>query len=371
MSGAVIALLAVAVLSNSASGLLASFAYMLFAGWTVSTAIANGPVDVPEVTAPTRHGLVIAWMPNSRRSKTLSEMLGSRLMLLGRPGFRQPWSAALLYPFMALRSCAIILRERPNSVIVVAPPFVAPLVIVPLCALLGIPVAVDIHSGALLDRRWRWSVPLLAWITRRATTGIVTLQNLAEDLERYGVRPVVVADPLPHLQPSESSGMRTAQPAVVAICGWGDDEPIEELVEAAASRPWSLTITGRPRRDLRLPNNVRLTGFMTDTDYAALLSTADLIVVLTTREDTLLSGAWEALSLEQPLLVSNTDALSATFGPTVACIDNSAGSIRTAVESRLRDPDAKAEAARLARRYRIENDRAVSALRQSLVQAAG
>ncbi len=108
---------------------------------------------------------------------------------------------------------------------------------------------------------------------------------------------LVIPDPLPSLRPSGDGSVIKARPLVVAICGWGQDEPIEDLLASAVGRPWHLAITGRPRATPELPRNVQLTGFLEDEAYGRLLESADLVVVLTTRDETLLSGAWEALAL--------------------------------------------------------------------------
>ena len=101
---------------------------------------------------------------------------------------------------------------------------------------------------------------------------------------------------------------------MVAVCSWAADEPIDALLEAARGRPWrSAHHLGWLNREVEPGPNVELTGFVADEDYAALLVRADAVVVLTTREDTLLSGAWEAIALGRPLVLSDTAALRGTF----------------------------------------------------------
>jgi glycosyltransferase involved in cell wall biosynthesis len=61
------------------------------------------------------------------------------------------------------------------------------------------------------------------------------------------------------------------------------------------------------------PDNVYLTGFLSERDYIALLRAADAIVDLTSLEDCLVCGAYEAASLGKPLVTSDTAALRAYF----------------------------------------------------------
>jgi glycosyltransferase involved in cell wall biosynthesis len=245
---------------------------------------------------------------------------------------------------------------------------------VPVARLLGARIAVDIHTGALVDRRWRWSVPLLAWACRRAGLAIVTLPSLAAGLEARGVRTAVLPDPLPDLVPGDAvrdtaDGDRPSR--VVAICSWAPDEPIEALIASAAGRPWQLSITGRPRGAVEAPANVRLTGFLDDREYVDLLAEADAVVALTTRGETLLSGAWEAIALGRPLVLSDTEALRSTFGAGPPYVRSDAASIAAGIASVLADPAGSAGvAARLRERFLHENDAAVGVVAQHLIPGA-
>jgi hypothetical protein len=311
--------------------------------------------------------MLVAWMPYSQRTATLAGRLGYEVHLFGRRGFRRPWTAALAYPWLAVRTAALLLRRRPKALIVVAPPFVAAVVTLPVARLIGARMAVDIHTGALLDRRWRWSVPILAFVTARSLTGIVTLPSLRDLLAARGAKALVIPDPLPR----PGAEPRPPGDEVVLVCGWGDDEPIRAAMDAARGEPWRLAVTGRPRagRSADAPPNVRLTGFLSDPEYAQLLAGAAAVVVLTTREDTLLSGAWEALSYRRPLVTSDTAALRTTFGPSVTYVTPDAGSIREGIRSVLASPAAPQEAERLAAHFQEANDAALVELRGLLESA--
>ncbi len=320
--------------------------------------------NLPVTQASRARGLVVAWMPVSQRSATLASRLGYELLLVGRPGFRSPLTAPFTYPVSAVRTIAAIVRRRPSAIIVAAPPIVAPLVALAAAPGIHSQLVIDVHSGALLDRRWRWSAKLLGWAGRRAGALVVTLPSLASQLEAMGCRVLVLPDPLPSL-PSPASGMaRTtgAPPRVVAICGWGDDEPIDEIVASARGRSWELIITGRPRRPVDRHGNVRLSGFLSTDAYQSLLATADAIVVLTTRADTLLSGAWEALALGCPLVTSDTQALRETFGDVPRYVRADPAEIGEAIEATLADPESAARVRRLALEHDAASDVGLSRL---------
>jgi hypothetical protein len=316
-----------------------------------------------------RPGLVIAWMPVSQRSTTIASRAGFELVLLGRSGFRRPWSAPFAYPALTWRTIRALVSRRPDRIVVIAPPVFAPLVVLPIARVLGARVAIDLHSGALLDRRWRWAVPLLMWLARRSTAAVVTLPSLAADLEARGVRTIVLGDPLPDLGSAVAAAAAATanpvdgtRPEVIAICGWGDDEPLEALVAAAQGQPWKLALTGRPRRPLALPDGVRLTGFLDDAAYATALAGAAAIVVLTTRDETLLSGAWEAIAVGRPLVLSDTAALRSTFRDGPIYVGDDAASIAAGIGAAVRDPKAAGRTRDLRDRFGTENDAALGRL---------
>ncbi len=323
---------------------------------------------VPSTPTPRRRGVVIAWMPVSQRSSTIAERLDYDVVLIARSGFRRAWSAPLVYPISALRTIAALVRLRPRAAIIAVPPFVAPLVALPFLAVLRAPFAIDVHSGAVIDRRWRWALGILALVGRRSVAAVVTLPSLEAPFRERSVATMVIPDPLPRLvapapktdEGSGPAGDRT--PVVVAVCGWGLDEPIEALVAAATGRPWRLVLTGRPRRELEPPPNVDLAGFLDDEAYVDRLASADAVVVLTERDDTLLSGAWEAIALGRPLVLSGTAALRSTFGDGIVYVGDDADSIAAGIDRVLADPGAASAVADLRVRFARDNDAALAAL---------
>jgi len=306
-------------------------------------------------------GIVIAWMPVSQRSATLAERLGCELRLLGRTGFRRMWSAPFTYPLLILRTLDVLVTRKPGTIVVIAPPFIAPMVVLPMARMLGARMAVDIHSGALLDRRWRWSIPLLAWVSRRADAVIVTLASLARSLSHLGVRADVAPCPLPRLAVNGTSSQGSTPQRVVAICGWGDDEPLDAIAASAESRDWHLWITGRPRRRLIVADNVELTGFLDSDAFVRLVASADVVVAATTRDQTLLQAAWEAVSLERPLVLSDTLALKETFGEGPIYVSPDASSIAAGIDMALAQPEVMSRhMLALKHRFSAENDEALA-----------
>jgi len=76
-----------------------------------------------------------------------------------------------------------------------------------------------------------------------------------------------------------------------------------------------------------------------DDKYWELLAGADFIIALTTREYTLLSAGYEALALEKPLLISDTNTLREYFQENVEYLDKLTGDIGKSMENVIVDLD--------------------------------
>jgi glycosyltransferase involved in cell wall biosynthesis len=114
-----------------------------------------------------------------------------------------------------------------------------------------------------------------------------------------------------------------------------------------------------------LPPNVTSTGFLSVDAYGSLLRHANAVLVLTTRDHTMLRGAWEAIYQGTPVIVSDWPILREAFDEGAAHTDNTAAAIAAAV-ARLRDSYAEYRAG--AQRLKLRKQRRWSATRGLLLQ---
>src|SRR5205807_6653113 len=140
----------------------------------------------------------------------------------------------------------------------------------------------------------------------------VSNDALKEVVERTGGTAIVLPDKLPALGAAADTVLPV--PLVVFICTYSIDEPYRDVIEAArlVGPRINVLITGDPRNfepDPPLPPHVRLTGFLAEPVYEDLLRQADLVIDLTSAENCLVCGAYEAVALEKPLVTSDTRAL--------------------------------------------------------------
>jgi len=181
---------------------------------------------------------------------------------------------------------------------------------------------------------------------RRADLTIVTNEAVAAVVESKGGRALVLQDVLPTLQPAASSlpEIRARVARVVYICSFLSDEPVEEMLAAAArlGEQFPVYVTGRVTKQFQdlarsAPPNVIFTGFIPEEDYLSLLGAADVVVVLTKRENTLLCGAYEGVSLRKPLVLSNQAVLRDYFTKGVVLTENTPDSIEAAIRRAVRE----------------------------------
>lgn len=256
--------------------------------------------------------LWITW-ERHRRTRELSRALGIELCELTSKRGR-----AVRYAWLLLRTALCLVRRRPSLVVIQCPSVILGVWAALLKPLLRYQLVSDLHNEAVVPFNVTRSAyrALLAFIHRASDLSLVSNANLCAVVEGHGGNAFVLPDKLPDLRPRTivaSSATRT----VVFVCTFAPDEPFREVIEAARRLEASTTVfvTGNHRRSgpLHPPDNVYLTGYVSERDYIALLQMADVIVDLTAMDDCLVCGAYEAASLGKPLVTSDTSALREYF----------------------------------------------------------
>jgi len=284
--------------------------------------------------------LCISW-ERHRRSRELARALNVPLAEIVSDGPRL-WRSMSC----AARTVAVLLRARPTVLFVQNPSVQLAYLAGLLKPLLGYTLVVDRHSNFDFEDTERGLFNYLSNDSiRRADLTIVTNDTIAALVEGKGGRALVLPDRLPTLEPGPRS-LPEAAARIVYICSFLPDEPVEALLGAAGrlGEDYRFYVTGKvstPYRDRvrSAPSNVTFTGFLTEEDYASLLGAADLVVVLTTRVNTLLCGAYEGVSLRKPLVLSDQVVLREYFTRGVVLTENTPEAIEAAIRSAVRERD--------------------------------
>jgi hypothetical protein len=268
--------------------------------------------------------------------------------------FNSSRSRIMRYLRALVSTTRVLAQSRGKVVIVQSPSIVLAWYSACTAAVFGFTLIIDAHNGGIEPLEGRY--PILRRIAhfaiRKAALTIVTTNDMADQIHRIGGQSFVLVDPIPdiHAPPGPVNG--GAQKFVVAISSWAADEPMEELIAAGGLLPngVQMSITGRPKLSeearRNLPSNVRLTHYLSEEAYLALLRDANVVVDLTTRENCLVCGAYEALALARPLVVSDTAALRELLKDGALYTPNVRGDIAATAMQALDRGEALASAAR-------------------------
>ena len=263
-----------------------------------------------------------------RRNRTLSGRLGASLNELVFKGNRY-----LRYPALIAKTAALISGSRPSILFVQNPSMVLALFAVSTRWLFRSPVVVDAHNAGVFpfEGKKPWANRLTGFILRKADLTIVTNENLARRVRSVGGRPFVLPDPLPSIERPGAAEPLKGKRNVLFVCTYASDEPYLEVIRAASMLDPDICvyISGNPKGKERsfshlLPPNAVLTGYLPEDEYIRLFHAVDAIVDLTTREDCLVCGAYEAVAMEKPMVLSDTSTLRQYFSKGAVFTDNTA-----------------------------------------------
>jgi glycosyltransferase involved in cell wall biosynthesis len=302
----------------------------------------------------------ISWAPYCSRSDNTARELGgtSHMVYLERFGSHAA-TVAFKYLGQAAQTWRILRNERPDAVFVMVPPVFAAMAVSAWCRLARVPFVMDTHTAAMLHPRWRRLQWLHYRMCRRAATSIVTNEHLAALVTAAGARATIVRD-VPVVFPRMERFPRESAFTVAVVCSFNYDEPVAEIVQAAAALPdVRFLVTGNAKRldpavARALPPNVTLTGFLSTEAYGGLLHDADAVLTLTTRDHTMLRGAYEAIYQETPVIVSDWPLLRAAFDRGALHVDNSPAQIGAAVRRMAGEHAAFKAGAAALRRKKLE-----------------
>jgi len=320
---------------------------------------------------PGSPGLFISWAPFSRRTQSLAARFGLELVQVQAPWFKRPLYAPFKYPASVLRTWRLLVARDPAEVWVMDPPVPAVLTAWLYCRSRGRPLVVDLHTVGFYDPKWRALRRLEMPALREAASNVVTNAELAGRVRAWGCRVAILTDPLP--VPPDLSGVEPEPGTATIIATFSEDEPIALLPQVASTlRDVRFFVTGRPRLDTTVwPGNLVATGFLSDADFWRRLAASAVIVVLTTRPNTLLSGGYEALCLGRPLVVSDQAVLREYFEDAVVYVRDDAAGIAAGVREALaRSAELAERSVALAARREAEWASAAERLLASLGRSA-
>ncbi len=254
------------------------------------------------------------------------------------------------------RTVVVLVRIRPRVVFCQNPSIVLASLVLALRPFLRFRVVVDAHNSGLMpyDGQHAILTRLAVVVQRRADITIVSNEGLRRSVEANGGRPFVLPDRIPDLGPVAAPTL-AGRYNILFVCSYAADEPYEAVFLAARLLPPDVVIyvTGNHRKagvdPTDAPLNLKMTGFVTDEEYCGLLHAVDVVMDLTSREYCLVCGAYEAVSVGRPLILSNTETNRRYFNRGCVYTDHDPESIATAIKRSLHVADMLAEDVRTLR----------------------
>lgn len=282
---------------------------------------------------------------NHRRSRELSEAFGAEYLpiILDR-------SRYVRYPVLALLTLWKIILKRPRLVFCQNPSIVLSAFLVALKTVFRFRLVIDRHSNFKFEHqssknlKWKIFWCLSRFTVRGADVTIVTNEPLRKICNQWGGNTVVLPDKLPDMRVFDNKESLIIKDAnkinAMAVTTFDSDEPIDDIIEAASllSDDFQIYLTGKNHkyvidkgRNWTPPVNIVFTGFISESAYRALMNSADIILVLTTKDLILNCGAYEAVSANKPLILSNTEILQNYFNRGVIFVDINPESIAAGI----------------------------------------
>lgn len=290
-----------------------------------------------------RTGLFIVWRIFQRRSDSLAACFNLEVKYYYSPWeeksrLHKAWSyvfktAGTLRDLFSLKPAVVFIQLPPTPVLYIAAAY---------CALANCKLVADCHNAMIYSRWLNW--PFAKQLLRSADALLVHNEDVEEYAKGFHINAITLRDPLPRLTSTVDTSLNsrydfTRQPYIIVPWSFSPDEPIDELIQAAASMPeinFVMTwFAERLPQEVRnsLPSNLVLTGYLDDTDFNAIFSQATAALVLTTREGTQPSAASEAIVLGVPLIVSDLKTTRRLYQDMPVYIKNTAEGISTGVRT--------------------------------------
>lgn len=278
--------------------------------------------------------LWISWEQH-RRTREISNALGIKLFECVSTR-----KSIVRYSSLLLKTSIYLFKEKPDVLFTQNPSYILNLLAIFYKILFGYKLIVDQHNEGVEpyiynNKLYNW---VCVFIQKNADLNIVTNSALVEIIEHNQAKAICLYDKLPTFKEKKKIELRSYF-NFVFICTFAPDEPYIEVINAISEMPKNVScyITGNHTKinidnGINIPENVILTGFLPENDFVDLLYSCDAIIDLTMMDNCLVCGAYEAVSLNKPLLTSNTAALRYLFSRGVIYSDNDKHSLKEAMD---------------------------------------
>ncbi len=223
------------------------------------------------------------------------------------------------YLVCMLKTMLILFKVRPKVVFAQNPSVVLNYFLLLLKPLFRYRFVSDAHfAGVEAFNGSRLFQMVLNMNNRLSDAVIVTNNDHALRVEKIGGKAFVCEDPLPDIskyyEPSQKN-----EKIVFFICSFDIDEPYEVAFNAAKllyNEGYRFYVSGNYRKADINPLNyshINFLGYVSESSFYSYLYKSQVVLDLTTNENCLVCGAYEAMAAKKPLVTSNRKILKSYF----------------------------------------------------------
>lgn len=286
--------------------------------------------------------LWIAW-EKQRRSTTLANEIGAELHQL-----ESDLPRPLHYPLLTFKTLQIVFKDRFKYMFAQNPSIVLCFLIMCLKRILRAKVVVDSHTPYISLKGIKKAIfdIMTGMIFNGVDLVIVTNNDLKSIYGKKFPKAsfYVLPDMIPEFEEVNLSQL-SRKMNILLICTYAEDEPYIEAFKAMRGiSNATLYVTGRKRKISKealalKPDNVFLTDFLSDSEYASILNSVDIVMDLTDIENCMVCGAYEALSVGKPMILSDKKVLVEYFDEGVIHTKNDSKNIARGIELAIENID--------------------------------
>ena len=269
-------------------------------------------------------------------------------------------------------------RRRPEALVVISPPTVAPLIAFVWSLINPCVLVVDCHTAALHSPKWGWTLPLHRLLFSRADVVLVHTEEDEARVSRWGVPVLLLPDDLPDKAQAAPSPRCAAVPRVVVAGSFDRNEPVAMTLAAAALLPdMEVRLTGdvgrlQPSVRAKAPANAVFTGYLPYAQFLGELLTADVVAAFSTDRHIMNRAAFEAVGLGRPLVLSDLPGLRTRFGEAALFCRNEPAAMAHAIRHANSERQDLADRSGVLRhRLQAQREVAIAELRSKLESASG
>jgi len=285
-----------------------------------------------------KEAIWVTW-ENQIRNRSMTTALSIPLYIIN-----YKTSRIIRYILCIVKTFLLLIKEKPKVVFAQNPSVILNLFLLILRPIFQFKILSDAHFGGVEAYNGsRIFQKILDYNNRCMDAVIVTNMEHARHIERVGGKAFVCEDPLPDLSRFYKPNM-DGEKNVFFICSYAIDEPYTIAFDAARllfDEGYRFHVSGNYQKvgiDPKMYPHIHFLGFVSESEFYKTLFQSQVVLDLTSRENCLVCGAYEAMSALKPLVTSDRLVLRQYFNRGTVFSEHNlqsiADSVRYAYENR-------------------------------------